>query len=352
LTGAGAVGENAGPMANYRIIDIQEAYRRKFDRQAKVPGLEMHAAGHCAHIGKISPGCYGCFSPVPAWGVRVGEDVGLPNVCNMNCAHCFREREVRPSYSVPADWQMTQEVKDSILEHFLPYNMLESVSAIYTFSGVSEPLFYLPVLEQYMHYFRNEIEKDILKAKGWAKVYTNGTLLDEDTVLRLRELGFDEVRVNPSASGFSAEVYRNIETAAEHLPVVTVEVPSWPPYRDGLLEMLPIIDSLGVRHLDVCQVEIMGKEAFDRIVGALPGAELYQGYWLMLDDGGLVEEIMCEVADKKYGYSVIDCNAFVKQVNTNGCMKRFLHDLCRTPEASGGQGVGCQVSAPEIRTKR
>ena len=32
-----------------------------------------------------------------------------------------------------------------------------------------------------------------------------------------------------------------------------------------------------------------------------------------MDDGGLVEDIMREVLEKGYSYSVIDCNGFVKQ---------------------------------------
>lgn len=312
-----------------KILDIHEAYTRKFERQARVRGLELHAAGHCAHVGKISPGCYGCFSPVPAWGVRLGEDVGLPNVCNQNCDHCFGDREVRANYDVPPDWALSQAVKDAILKHFIPYNQLESLFVLYNFSGISEPLFYLPVIQQYLDFFRTVIETDILKVKGWAKIYTNGTLLTQDTILKLKDWGIDEIRINPSASGFSSTVYRHIELAARHLPVVTVEVPSWPPYQDKLFEMLPIIEDCGVQHLDICQVEIMNASGLARIARALPEADVYQGHWLMLDDGGMVEAIMQKVVDRKYSYSVIDCNAFVKHVYTNKMMKDCLYTLCK-----------------------
>ena len=204
---------------------------------------------------------------------------------------------------------------------------MESLFVLYSFSGVSEPLFYLPVIQQYMAYFRNVIEADILNVKGWAKVYTNGTLLNKDTLLKLKDWGINEIRINPSASGFSPMVYRHIELAAQLLPVVTVEVPSWPPYRDQLFEMLSIIEDCGVHHLDICQVEIMNSSALTRIARALPDAEVYQGYWLMLDDGGMVESLMQNVADNKYSYSVMDCNAFVKQIYTNACIKNCLHAL-------------------------
>ena len=313
-----------------RVLDIQEGYARKFARQAGVPGLELHAAGHCAHLGALSPGCYGCFAPAATWGVRLGDDVGLPNVCNMDCPHCFREHEVRAAYHVPDGWELPQKTQDQILQHFLRFNRLESLFVLYNFSGVSVPLFYVPVIARFMNYFRNVIEKDILKVRGWAKLYTNGTRLDRDMALRLRDLGLDEVRVNPSASGFSREVYRNIETAAACLPVVTVEVPSWPPYRKSLFEMLPLLAGLGVRHLDICQVEIFSLAGLERIRRILPDAEVYQGHWMMLDDGGLVEELMQAVAAQARPFSVIDCNAFVKQVNDNECMKQCFYEMCNT----------------------
>jgi hypothetical protein len=318
------------PREAMRLLDIQEAYTRKFERQAGVPGLELHAAGHCAHIGALSPGCYGCFAPTATWGVRLGEDVGLPNVCNMDCPHCFREHEVRTTYEPPPGWTLPQKAKDEVLLHFMRFSRLKSLFVLYNFSGVSEPLFYVPVISQYLNYFRNVIEKDILATRGWAKLYTNGTRLDRDMAMRLRDMGCDEVRVNPSASGFSKEVYRNIETAAACLPVVTVEVPSWPLYRKQLLEMLPIIANLGVRHLDVCQVEILNLESLARVRRLLPDADVYQGHWMMLDDGGMVEEIMRTAIANAYPYSVLDCNAFVKQVNGNECMKNGFYELANT----------------------
>jgi len=228
---------------------------------------------------------------------------------------------------------MSQKARDDILRFFVPYNRLTDLLPLYSFSGVSEPLFYLPVIEQYMDYLRNVIEKDILKTRGWAKVYTNGTRLNKARILKLRDLGIDEVRVNPSASGFSESVYHSIDMAAKVLPVVTVEVPAWPPYRKRLFDMLPIIDRCGVSHLDICQVEVMNQEGLERISQAFPDAEFYQGHWLMLDDGGMVEDIMREVLEKGYAYSVIDCNAFVKQVYHNPWMKQCLHRFCDTRAA-------------------
>ena len=149
--------------------------------------------------------------------------------------------------------------------------------------------------------------------RGWAKVYTNGTLLNLDNILKLRDFGFDEVRIHPGATNFSEEVYDNMRLAVKHIPTVTVETPSWPPHREKLFEMLPIIEDIGVKHLDVCQIEIASKGQLGKIEKALGEVELYQAFYPVMDDGGLVEDIMQEVLEKGYSYSVIDCNGFVKQ---------------------------------------
>ena len=101
--------------------------------------------------------------------------------------------------------------------------------------------------------------------------------------------------------------------AVKHIPTITVETPSWPPHRKKLFEMLPIIEDIGVKHLDVCQIEIGSKEQLEKIERALGEVELYQAFYPMMDDGGLVEDIIKEVMEKEYSYSVIDCNGFVKQ---------------------------------------
>jgi hypothetical protein len=78
-------------------------------------------------------------------------------------------------------------------------------------------------------------------------------------------------------------------------------------------EMLPIIQNIGVKHLDIYQVEIVSRAQLSRIEKALGNIELYQAFYPVMDDGGLVEDIMKEVLDRGYTYSVLDCNGFVKQ---------------------------------------
>ena len=279
-----------------KIIPIQEAYKTKIERQEKLKGLKFKGHGSCAYVGEdVSPGCYGCFySDAYHCGFMLGRDVGLPDICNRDCVYCFEPHQVRQSYAVPDGWGMREEWKDAIRKYLTAEKhriTTDCKMQYYEFTGVCEPLLYLPALEECMSFFRDEIDP-FMGTKGWAKVYTNGTLLNLDNILKLKDLGFDEVRIHLGATNFSREVYDNMSLAVKHIPTVTVETPSWPPHRKKLFEMLPIIEDIGVKHLDICQIEITNRKQLEKIEKALGEIEIYQAFYPVADDGGLVEDIM------------------------------------------------------------
>ena len=299
------------------IIPIQEAYKRKIERQRELKGLKLKCHGSCAYIGEdVSPGCYGCFySDAYHRAFLLGRDVGLPDVCNRDCVYCFEPHTVRQDYTPSEGFSLGDGWQDVIKKYLAEEKQAITTNAkmqYYEFTGVCEPLFYISILEEFMRFFRNIVDP-FMETKGWAKVYTNGTLLNLDNILRLKAAGFDEVRVHLGATNFSNNVYDNLRLAVKHIPTVTVETPSWLPHREKLFEMLPIIQDIGVKHLDICQVEIASKAQLSRMEKALGNIEIYQAFYPVMDDGGLVEDIMREVLGKKYTYSVLDCNGFVKQ---------------------------------------
>ncbi|MFC2006576.1 hypothetical protein ACFLUQ_00170, partial [Chloroflexota bacterium] len=252
-----------------KTILIQKAYKAKIERQEKLKGLKYKCHGSCAYVGQdISPGCYSCFhSDAYHYGIMLGRHVGLPDVCNRDCVYCFEPHEVQQNSAVPDGWKMGEEWKTTIRKYLMVEKSLITTDCkmqYYEFTGVSEPLFYFPVLEECMRYFRDVVDP-FMGTKGWAKVYTNGTLLNLDNILKLKDLGFDEVRIHPGAMNFSQELYDNMRLAVKHIPTVTVETPSWPPHREKLFEMLPIIEDIGIKHLDICQIEITGREQLARI---------------------------------------------------------------------------------------
>lgn len=292
-----------------KIIPIQEAYQRKFERQRRIRGLQYHAAGQCVHLGKISPGCLSCFIPDPfKYNITSGA------ACNLDCPYCYNKLGKEPDrveYYLKAKASI---LRNSHLPNYHPICM--------SFSGGGEPLLYLDILQGFMETFR-EIERE-RNVRPWYHLYTNGVLADEGTLLRLKGMGFDEIRFHLGASNFAENVYKNLGTAVKYFQAVSVENPAWPPHRRKLFEMLPRLEELGVKHLNLGEIEVT-RHNYARIAEILPDAEIYPCYEMHLDDGGLVYDILEEVIRQGYSFSVLDCNCFVKSIQ-RGFAKRVAHE--------------------------
>ncbi len=147
-----------------KILPIQEAYRRKFERQKQIKGLEYHASGHCVHIGKLSPGCRGCFVPDP---FRHNIITGVK--CNLNCPYCQYKLTQEPE-KMQRIREKAAFLKDSRSPNYNPTSM--------SFSGGGETLLYLDVIAKFMELF-HEIDKETGK-RPWYYLYTNGLLADPE----------------------------------------------------------------------------------------------------------------------------------------------------------------------------
>lgn len=304
------------------MLTIQEAFQRKFERQSRIKELELHASGHCAHIGQLSPGCRRCFVPN-----TYSRNFHLGQVCNVNCHYCFGEQNHRDV--PPADNQL--EFKAKLLTQLLLAQKMDTYPTI-SFTGSGEPLMNLDAIEFYMDFFRSN--EDLLPVRPWYYLYTNGLLATEPAILHLKEMGFDEIRFHLGASSFAERVYRHMTIAAQHINTITVETPAWPPHRDKLFEMLPRLEAIGVKHLNLGEIQLQPQNQ-DAILMLVPDAEFYQNYYIHLDDGGLVYDLMAEVVAQGYSFSVLDCNSFVKSIQ-QAPGKRCLHEpvdgLCVDPD--------------------
>ena len=306
-----------------KIIPIQEAYQRKFERQKQIAGLEYHAAGHCVHVGRLSPGCLSCFIPDP---FRANILAGTR--CNLHCVYCVNRIEEEP-----ARLDRIRTKAAFLKEARLPQYSPKSIS----FSGGGEPLLYVDVIAGYM-----EILNGIFAGKGnrpWFHVYTNGLLATEDALLRLRDLGIDEIRFHLGASDFSKKVYRHLRKASGLFKTISVETPAWPPHRKKLFEMLSRLDDHGVKHLNLGEIEITPYN-YGRIAKALPGAEIYPCYEMHLYDEGLTYDLMEEVVRRNYCFSILDCSCFVKSIQRGEA--KFVDHEDVTALVAGVPGPGTQ----------
>ena len=80
-----------------KLVDFREVFLEKIKRQSQVKELEVHAHGHCLHVGRISYGCGWCF----AKRELIQLSFGCQCMCRDTCAYCFfgshfEENNVQP----------------------------------------------------------------------------------------------------------------------------------------------------------------------------------------------------------------------------------------------------------------
>jgi len=291
-----------------KIVPIQYVFKRKFARQEQIKKIKYHAAGHCVHVGKLSSGCYSCFMPDP-----YHKNFSFGSRCNVNCTYCNSNKKEKDLTKKEIQRRKYYILRESASVAFNP-------SAI-SFSGGGEPLLYLDFIDEFMVFYR-DLGKYMSK-KPWYYLYTNGILATNDILLRLKDLGFDEIRFHLGASNFSNQVYANMKKAVRYFKAITVETPAWPLHRKKLFTMLPIIEDIGIKHLNLGEIEINAFN-YDRIASVLPDGKVYHAFEMHLYDGGLTYDIIEEIVNKKYSYSVLDCSCFVKTMQ-RGNAKMVRH---------------------------
>jgi hypothetical protein len=292
-----------------RLVPYQEIAAEKIKRQRSIPSLELHASGHCIHVGKISPGCRGCFTPEISMGIQVGAK------CMMKCPYCYYD----PARGEQSRVEMDSQLADLFARGLAPnWNPI-----IFALQSTGETLLYMDELEKFVKVIKEMEPRK--KRNFYLYLYTNGLLANKENLERLKEWGVAELRFHLSASDFSEEAYKNLETAISMGFTGTVELPSLPHNREKIMGMLPRINDLGVKHLDLveCQITPWNREAMHRMY---PDGRCYQDYFIHFYDEGLVYDVIEEKIDKGYGFSVIDCNSGVER-SRHGPGKRVMFDM-------------------------
>jgi pyruvate formate-lyase activating enzyme-like uncharacterized protein len=321
----------------FKIIPIQKAYQNKFARQKQTDGLEISQDGLCAHTGKISPGCFWCLSSTAlSYGVNVGTDVGLPNICNLNCPYCFMHSKhliVRNNTNVvPDNWHLDMEFLDKVNVNLQRINSLsedhEFISFSFTGDG-AETLLYMPVIRAYMKFYKERIEPSINR-HAWYKIYTNGILASQDIVSELKDLGITEMRFHIGASDFSNTVIKRISKAVRIIHTVSIETPAWPPHRKKLFQSLPVFNDIGIKHLNLIEAAIT-QWNINSIMNSYPEAEVYHSHsGLAIDDGGLVYDLMERTISKNYNFSVLDCHTLIRKIRDEHTYNQYFRGALKS----------------------
>lgn len=214
---------------------------------------------------ELSEGCKACKQGT-WWCLFLG------NNCNASCKFCSQEK----TYKALHAWSHPRTVVRYWIDDVKFY--LDKFGHKFTgfsYSG-GEPLLYLDKME--------EIGKYVLKSRPhlYQWVYTNGILLNEYRLKKMKEIGIKEVRVDLASTNFDKKIVKKLELVKKIIGKVTVEVPSIPEVFKKLVNenYLKIIVDLGVEQLNLAELELVQPinwETYTR------GEEVY--YYDMLDYG-------------------------------------------------------------------
>lgn len=183
------------------------------------------------HIGPLSPGCVIC-------GEGYWSCMFINGLCTANCFYCPQDRKIKKEKSPSA------EIIFDDPEDYAAYLKKFNFKGV-GFSG-GETLLVFKRLLTFIKKIREKLGKDI-----YLWIYTNGDLVNEDKLIRLKKSGLAEIRFNISASNYDL---RPVELAANIINTVTVEIPSIPEDYEIVKGSLAKMQRTGVKYLNLHQL--------------------------------------------------------------------------------------------------
>lgn len=163
----------------------------------------------------------------------------INGLCNCKCFYC---PTVQDEESVPTT--NTVSFQDPL--HYVDY--LKELG----FKGVSisggEPLLTFEKSLRYLSAVKKHAGEDI-----YCWLYTNGTLVTEDILKQLRDIGLNEIRFDIGAVNYNLSF---AEKAVKYIPTVTVEIPAVPEDKEILMAKLVSMSESGIKHLNLHQLRL------------------------------------------------------------------------------------------------
>ena len=180
----------------------------------------------------LSPGCETC-------GDGTWSCLFINGKCNCRCFYCPAQQD---EIGVPTT-------------NMLPFpNSADYLDYIdrFGFKGVSisggEPLLTLNLTLEYIERIKKRFGERI-----YVWMYTNGTLITHDIILKLEQAGLDEIRFDIGAVRYQLEKAR---LAVGHFKHVTVEIPAIPEHFDIMQHKIREMHDSGIHFLNLHQLRL------------------------------------------------------------------------------------------------
>lgn len=282
-----------------KTVSHEEIMRLKYADRDTVPDLQRHCDGACVHTGLISPACRVCFTGEAGGGIQIGQE------CNFKCPECYYPRDREDSWESPNKNLDNQAdfFRNSMDPNWMPLS--------YSYQSAGETCLYIDKMLGFSPIFRAYEKRHGIQI--YHILYTNGVLIDEEMLDKLKYLHIREIRFHVSASGFSDKVFKAMELVRDNSDItLSVEEPSMPHRRDKILEYLPVFNEMGVKHMNLVEVQLTQDNRPDIEKIYQDEGRIYKEHFYHLYDEGLVYEVMRRRYTNDYGFSVMDCNSMVE----------------------------------------
>jgi len=257
--------------------------------------------------------------PAAWWIINLGEDVGLPNICDRNCAGCCDDnvaqnlKEVFPDNRqklfkelgvnwFPSNWSFKEEWKFQIINHFQTYP--PDILKIFWFTGRGDPLFYMPVINSFMKTYK---ELDYLNENSWSVISTSASMLTPTKIDALCNLGINEINFNLAATDFSKTTLDKMKLAKKKLKV-SVEVPLLTAYEKNLIDSLPILEDIGISYLTLSVTRAYSASGVKKLLPVMDSSETFTEVMpnklKIIRNDAMIFRILEELKVKNYPYHV------------------------------------------------
>lgn len=203
----------------------------------------------------LSRGCQSCKNGT-WWCIYVG------HICNLDCMYCpqggIEDKKSFVDHKRSAQQLWIDDIKNGL--EFMEPGTITGLS----YSG-GEPFLYIYKIIEIANY----VSKNHPDIYQW--MYTNGTLVRENALKIVADLGIREIRFHLGATNFSSDVIKNLELAKKHIPIVNVETPSLPFVKEQLIDKQKIyqLQDIGVDQINLAELYINNKRMRASWIGDL-----------------------------------------------------------------------------------
>jgi len=182
--------------------------------------------------GMLSEGCKLC-------GAGLWSCLFITGKCNAQCFYC-------PAPQLRDEPPTSQGMTFPTPEAYVEYVNLLNFKGV-SFSG-GEPLLVKDRVLSYLKAIRKGCNPEL-----YVWMYTNGILASEEIFKELGEEGMNEVRFDIGATGYTLD---KVAMAIPYIPKVTVEIPAVPEETERIKQLLPQLEQMGVKHLNLHQMRL------------------------------------------------------------------------------------------------